>query len=77
MKLTGIIPALLTPFTADGQVNYAMVKKMVEYHIAQGATAEYVGGSTGEGFLLSEEERRGLAETQCADEERHMGEGER
>lgn len=63
LKLTGIIPALLTPFDKDGEVNYAMVREIVEFHIANGAAGEYVGGSTGEGFLLTEAERRKLAET--------------
>jgi len=63
MKLTGIIPALLTPFDKDGEVNHKMVRELVEFHIAQGATGEYVGGSTGEGFLLTEAERCQLAET--------------
>jgi N-acetylneuraminate lyase len=63
MKLSGIIPALLTPFDGKGNVNYEMTRQIVEFHIGQGVTGEYVGGSTGEGFLLSEEERCKLAET--------------
>jgi N-acetylneuraminate lyase len=63
MWLTGITPAFLTPFDKDGEINYPMVREMVEFHIANGVAAEYVGGSTGEGFLLTEEERCKLAET--------------
>ena len=63
MWLTGITPAFITPFDKDGEVNYGMVREMVEFHIANGVAGEYVGGSTGEGFLLTEEERHKLAET--------------
>lgn len=54
----GIFPALLTPFDANDNVNTAELKRLVEWHISQGVTGFYVAGSTGEAFLLSEEERR-------------------
>lgn len=54
----GIFPALLTPFDKDDNVNVAELKRLVEWHISQGVTGFYVAGSTGEAFLLSEEERR-------------------
>lgn len=54
----GIFPALLTPFDKNDNVNTAELKKLVEWHISQGVTGFYVAGSTGEAFLLSEEERR-------------------
>jgi len=63
MWLTGTTPAFLTPFDKDGEINYKVVRDMVEFHIANKAAGEYVGGSTGEGFLLTEEERCKLAET--------------
>ncbi len=62
VKLTGILPAFLTPFDKNGEVNYKMARELVEFHIAQGATGQYVCGSTGEGFLLTEQERCKLAE---------------
>lgn len=66
MKLTGIIPALLTPFDKNGGINTTMVRDVIDFHVACGATGEYVGGSTGEGFLLTEAERRTLAEAAVA-----------
>lgn len=54
----GIFPALLTPFDKNDNVNTAELKRLVEWHISQGVTGFYVAGSTGEAFLLSEEERR-------------------
>lgn len=54
----GIFPALLTPFDKNDNVNTAEFKKLVERNIEQGVNGFYVAGSTGEAFLLSEEERR-------------------
>ncbi len=54
----GIFPALLTPFDKNDNVNTQQLKLLVERNIAQGADGFYVAGSTGEAFLLSEEERR-------------------
>ena len=54
----GIFPALLTPFDKDDNVNVAELTRLVEWHISQGVTGFYVAGSTGEAFLLSEEERK-------------------
>lgn len=58
---TGIIPALITPFTDDNKVNGQMLSQMVEYFISLGVSGFYVCGSTGEGILLSEEERKTVA----------------
>ena len=54
----GIFTALLTPFDANDNVNTAELKKLVEWNLEKGVTGFYVAGSTGEAFLLSEEERR-------------------
>ena len=64
--LTGIIPALLTPFDAAGEVNPAALRELIEFHIAQGVAGEFVCGWSGEGMLLSEAERRLVAETAIA-----------
>jgi len=61
--LRGIYPALPTPMLADGAVNYAVREQLVDYEIAQGIDGLYVGGSTAESFLLTEEERMKIAET--------------
>jgi N-acetylneuraminate lyase len=63
LKLTGILPAMLTPFDKEGDVNTAVIRDMVEFHLAQGVTGFYVCGSTGEGLLLSLAERRLVTET--------------
>lgn len=61
-KITGILPALLTAFDEEGNVNLKAMDELIEWHIAQGVSGFYVLGSTGEGLLLSEAERRTVAE---------------
>ena len=57
-KFTGIFPALVTPFDENGRVNPEMIGKIVEHCLAKGVSGFYVGGSTGESYLLSADERR-------------------
>lgn len=54
---TGVYAALMTPFHADGSVDYEALNILADHCIGAGLTGLYVGGSTGEGFLLTEEER--------------------
>ena len=61
-KLTGILPALLTPFDEEGNVNLNIMRDLIEWQITQGVSGFYILGSTGEGLLLSEGERRTVAE---------------
>lgn len=63
IQLSGIIPALLTPFDSAGEVNAAALRDLIEFHIAQGVAGEFVCGWSGEGLLLTEAERRLVAET--------------
>lgn len=56
-------PALLTPFTPDDQVNTAMLRSLVDYHLGKRVTGFYICGSTGEGSFQSVEERMLVAET--------------
>ncbi len=57
-NMDGAYAALFTPFSADNHVNPDMIEKVMEYGIANGLRGFYLTGSTGEGFLLSEEERK-------------------
>ncbi len=56
--MEGPIPALVTPFTADGQVNVRLLRELVEWLLAQGAQGFFVNGTSGEGFLMSFAERQ-------------------
>jgi dihydrodipicolinate synthase/N-acetylneuraminate lyase len=59
----GAWPALLTPFTAGDQVNVAVLRRLVDYLIAQGSDGLYVCGSTGEGIYMTVAERKQVLET--------------
>jgi N-acetylneuraminate lyase len=61
--LRGIYPALPTPMLEDGSVNYPVLRNLVDFVIAQGVDGLYIGGSTAESFLLTEDERKKIAET--------------
>ena len=54
----GAYAALYTPFKKDGSVNEEMIEKLIEYGIGNGLRGFYLTGSTGEGFLLSNDERK-------------------
>ena len=61
--MDGAYTALFTPFTKDNKVSVDMLERLVEFHLAQGLRGFYLTGSTGEGFLLSEAERKLVVET--------------
>ena len=62
-KFKGIFPALLTPFDKNDNVNTKVLEEITEYNIKKGVDGFYVGGSTAEAFLLTEEERIQVMET--------------
>ncbi len=53
---SGSIVALITPFDSDGEVDYASLKKLVDFHVAAGTDAIVSVGTTGESATLSIEE---------------------
>ncbi len=62
MNVKGIIPALLTPFDRNYEVNYDSLRKHVNRLIAQEVGGFYVCGSTGECFMLDDKERMKIME---------------
>ncbi len=56
--MKGIFTALLTPFKDDYSINEASLKKLVEFNLEKGINGFYVGGSTGEGLIMTSEERK-------------------
>ena len=62
MKFKGIFTALLTPFDKNDNINEKALASLVEHNLALGVKGFYVGGSTGEAFLLSTDERRQIME---------------
>lgn len=62
-KIRGIIVPMLTPFTADGRVDHDAAATLVEHLIIHGVHGLFPLGTTGEGPLLTTEERKLLART--------------
>lgn len=60
-KFKGIWLALLTPVNADGKLNVVQLEKLIELVIGQELDGIYMLGSTGQGFLFTEEERKEIA----------------
>lgn len=48
--------AIVTPFKADGSVNYDKLEELVNYHCDNGTDSIIICGTTGESATLSEEE---------------------
>ncbi|MBN2310026.1 MAG: dihydrodipicolinate synthase family protein [Candidatus Hydrogenedentes bacterium] len=61
--IRGALPALLTPFHTDGSVDVAVLRRLVAHQLEQGCHGFFVCGSTGDGFLMTREERRTVVET--------------
>ncbi|MEY4979090.1 MAG: 4-hydroxy-tetrahydrodipicolinate synthase [Pseudomonadota bacterium] len=54
--ITGSIVALVTPLNEDGQVDYPTLRKLIDWHIAEGTDCIGVVGTTGESPTVSVEE---------------------
>ena len=54
--LRGSIPALVTPMLDDGSVDYEALRKLIDWHIAEGTDAIGVVGTTGESPTVNVEE---------------------
>lgn len=57
----GLWPALFTPVKENGKVNEPELEKILELIIGQQLDGIYLLGSTGQGFLYNEEERKQIA----------------
>ena len=53
---TGAAVALVTPFNADGTVNYDELARLIDFQIENGTDALVIAGTTGESSTLSEQE---------------------
>jgi 4-hydroxy-tetrahydrodipicolinate synthase len=56
--ITGSIPALITPMLENGSVDYASLRKLIEWHITEGTDCIGVVGTTGESPTVNVEEHR-------------------
>jgi 4-hydroxy-tetrahydrodipicolinate synthase len=55
-QITGSIVALITPMQQDGSVDYPALRKLIDWHIAEGTDCIGVVGTTGESPTVSTEE---------------------
>ena len=60
---SGVFPALLTPITDQDCVDTAALCELTEFLLDRGVNGFYLCGSTGEGLLLTEQERCLVTET--------------
>ena len=54
--IKGSIPALITPMLEDGKVDYAALRKLIDWHVAEGTDCIGVVGTTGESPTVTVEE---------------------
>jgi 4-hydroxy-tetrahydrodipicolinate synthase len=62
-QLSGVLSALVTPFTADGGVDESALRRVVDHNIDGGVDGVVACGSTGEFAALTNAERRHVVET--------------
>lgn len=56
-QLHGFVPAVVTPFAADGAIDEAAFQRIVDWQISIGASGICVAGDNGESWALSPDER--------------------
>ena len=56
-RLTGVVPASVTPFDSRGKVDAQALLRLLRWNMAQGAESFFIGGSSAECFLLTYGER--------------------
>lgn len=61
-KFKGVFVALNTIYDEDDSINIEEIQKLIKVYKSKGVRGVYVCGSTGEGFLLSTEERMLVAQ---------------
>lgn len=61
-KIHGLIDAPFTPFYENGEVNYEPIEAYCQLLVRNGLQGVFINGSSGEGYMLTEDERMKLAE---------------
>ena len=57
-NINGVIPAIITSFNKDESINKKGIRKTANYLISAKVDGLYITGSTGETFLMSQEEKK-------------------
>lgn len=60
-QMYGVVPPMITPFQKNGEVDYEGLKTLVEF-LSQNVDGLFINGSYGGGVLMTEEERKRVAE---------------
>ncbi|WP_340538940.1 dihydrodipicolinate synthase family protein [Nocardioides sp. GXZ039] len=60
IEWTGYIPAITTPFDADGALDLGALEAQLDWLVAQGMHGVILAGTSGEWFSMSEQERATL-----------------
>lgn len=61
-EIRGVIPAMMTPFNADESISPEKTRELVRHLMSYEIGGLYLTGSTGEGFMMSVEERKAVVE---------------
>ena len=61
-KIEGLINAPFTPFKADGEINLEPIADYAKLLVKNKLKGVFINGSSGEGYMLTEAERKQLAE---------------
>lgn len=61
-ELKGILPAMITPLTADGQINEKALRKLIDFLINGGVHGIFAIGTTGEFYGLTNNQYREVLE---------------
>ena len=65
-KIKGLINAPFTPFLDNGEVNYEPIPAYAAMLAKNGLQGVFINGSSGEGYMVTEEERNKLTEAWIA-----------
>ncbi len=57
-RIQGSIPALITPMLDNGEVDYPTLRKLIDWHVAEGTDGLVIVGTSGESPTVTVEEHR-------------------
>lgn len=60
MNFTGVFAPFVTPFDRDETINYAVLEKLLDFLLENGISGLIPGGTTGEVYALTDQERLDL-----------------
>jgi len=60
MEFTGVHTPIVTPFDNEGAIDYETLERLINFQLDNGVTGILPGGSTGEFYALSADERHAL-----------------